>query len=329
MPSKYFLILFSILGLNVYAQQYELQSIEFRGNEEISSSILSDVIYSQETPGWFWQFLNSFTPFGAEPVYFDSSDIERDMAALQSFYKANGFFNAQFSYGYDIDTSAREVELFYNITENDFAKYGKINFIGLDSLPYGVYEDLETDLSLDSSGRYIETEVQQNIDNFVNIMLNSGFPFARFDSSIVIVDTTEGYADINIFFTTGILYSLDTVIVKLDGPGADEVTDPDVRDITGLEKGEPYSLEEIRIAQRRLSRTGLFNSINISAIDSAVHDDRIPLLLEGRIGLMNELSPEIILNNEQHALNVGSGAAYVRKNFFGGSRRFTARFSFG
>ena len=76
---------------------YELNSISFNGNSQLSSSDLADAIYSQETPGWFWQFLDSFTSFGNEPIYFDSSSIEIDLNALKSFYSAHGFFKASFS----------------------------------------------------------------------------------------------------------------------------------------------------------------------------------------------------------------------------------------
>jgi outer membrane protein insertion porin family len=44
---------------------------------------------------------------------------------------------------------------------------------------------------------------------------------------------------------------------------------------------------------------------------------------------MNELSPEIIMNNQQQAFNIGLGASYIRKNFLGDARRLTLKSSFG
>ncbi|HEY7752131.1 MAG TPA: hypothetical protein VH917_07540, partial [Ignavibacteriaceae bacterium] len=60
---------------NLLAQEtvsYELASIEFIGNNNFSKSDLLKVIQSQENPFWLWRFLNSFTPIGSGPVYFDS-----------------------------------------------------------------------------------------------------------------------------------------------------------------------------------------------------------------------------------------------------------------
>ena len=67
-----------------YAQQdysYELSKIEFEGNKEISTNELKSVIFSEETPWWFYKFLNSFTSLGKPPVYFDSSNIQIDLQA--------------------------------------------------------------------------------------------------------------------------------------------------------------------------------------------------------------------------------------------------------
>ena len=83
---------------NFYPQtkdKYELRSINFEGNNEFSTSTLISVIYSEESPGWFWQFLNSFTSFGKGPIYFDSSNIQIDLSALYAYYNANGFFETR------------------------------------------------------------------------------------------------------------------------------------------------------------------------------------------------------------------------------------------
>src|SRR4030067_3476535 len=99
---KFFLTLFFILfSLQNFPQeqiQYELESIKFEGNKEFSSSDLEFAIYSEETPGWFYKFLNSFTPLGAPPVDYDASNIPIELVAHGAVYKANGLFEPKFSY---------------------------------------------------------------------------------------------------------------------------------------------------------------------------------------------------------------------------------------
>ena len=82
-----FFLLFGIsdtlIGQSYY--DFELESIIFSGNNFFSESELKANIESKETPMWFWIFLDSFTPFGDEPVYFDSSNISIDKIALKEY----------------------------------------------------------------------------------------------------------------------------------------------------------------------------------------------------------------------------------------------------
>ena len=52
------------------------------------------------------------------------------------------------------------------------------------------------------------------------------------------------------------------------------------------------------------------------------------LLIKGTVGSLNELSPEVFVDNEFGFFNVGVGASYVRKNFLGDARKLTIRARF-
>lgn len=326
-------LFFTIILIGISAAQqkdsYQLRSINFEGNEHFSASALNSIIYSQESPGWFWQFLNSFTPFGAEPIYFDSTNIIIDINALKDFYNANGFFDISVSYKYSIDTSAKAVDLSYLIHEGNPSTYGKVDIDGIDSVHRPLFYDLYNALYFDSTNRFEQTIVQQKSNHVLNLLNNEGYMFADFDSVTVLRDTVKDKANLDIFFTPGKRYKIDTVIVNTKGEGADEVDENMLRDITGISKGDYYSLEKIKRSQARLFRAGLFSSVFISAVGNDTTDSRVPLKLEGTIGQMNELSPEIIMNNEQSAFNIGLGATYIRKNFLGNARKLTLSSSFG
>jgi outer membrane protein insertion porin family len=327
-----FSFLFFFITVEVYSQnrdKYELESIDFNGNHEFSSSTLSSIIYSEESPGWFWKFLNSFTSFGKEAIYFDSSNIQIDVSALQAYYNANGFFETNISYKYDVDTTNKEVDLTYIIKENDPSTFGKDSLFGIEDLSRVVRYDFTGEISLDTTSRYSQFKVQQALDQAVNVLLNSGYMLAKFDSTVIIRDTVKNKANLDIYFTIGNRYTIDTVLVSKTGEGASEVTDNLLKNITDIKTGDFYNLEQIRQRQTRLFRTGLFSSVILSASEKDTSGSKVPLKLEGNIGLMNELSPEIILNNQNNALNVGLSASYIRKNFFGNARKLTISPSFG
>ena len=333
MPIKRSVIfLFFILTLPLFAQQgtrYELNSIDFVGNNSFSSSSLREIIFSQTTPWWFWKFLHSFTSLGKEPVYFDSSNIPIDLNALRGYYKANGFFEAQFNYEYEVDTLDKTVNLIYYIDEKNYSRFGKLNIFGLDSLPRQIFYNIYAEVALDSNQRFSQSIVQDNSNKVVNDLLNNGYMFAKYDKTIILMDTTYYRANVDLYFTTGNRYSVDTVLIQKNGEGASLVKNSLLRDITGIKVGQFYNLEELRRSQVRLYRTGLFNSVLLTGADKDTTDSKVPIRLDGNIGPMNELSPEIITNYQQHAFNVGLGYSYIRKNFLGDARKLTISSSFG
>ncbi len=325
------LILFLLFSKILLSQQYELKSIDFEGNKEFSSSTLKSIILSEESPWWLYKFLNSFTPLGAPAVYFDSSNIPIDMNSILSFYNANGFFETRISYKYDVDTSADAINLTYTIHENSPSNYNDLKLFGLEKVPGFIITNMIKAYSIDTTNRYNQDYVQLKTGDALNILLDIGFVYATFDSIVVYKDTTNSNADLNVYFTPGIQYVVDSIIIKKDGEGASEVKNDLLRDVTGILPGQVYNLDEMRRSQVRLYRTGLFNSITVSipSSDSANSKGSLPLLLNGNIGLMNELSPEIIMNNQQGVFNMGLGATYIRKNFLGNARKLTVSSSFG
>ena len=85
-PLWLILLLFS--GSLIYGQDstdYELVSVQFHGNASISTAELQKVVTSQESPGWFSQFLNSFSSWGEAAVIFDSLSIPGDVEELKKY----------------------------------------------------------------------------------------------------------------------------------------------------------------------------------------------------------------------------------------------------
>ena len=289
MPKKQLVILvFLFLAIPLFAQQskrYQLNSIDFVGNNSFSSSVLKEIIFSQTTPWWFWKFLHSFTSFGKEPVYFDSSNIPIDLNALKSYYNANGFFEAKFNYKYIVDTADKTVDLTYYINERNSANFGKLNIFGLDSLPRNLYNSIYSKIALDSNMRFSQAIIQDNSGKVVNDLLNNGYMFARYDSTIIYQDTMHLKANVDVFFTTGKRYSIDTILIQKTGEGAPLVKDGLLRDITGIKVGEFYNLEELRRSQVRLYRTGLFNSVLLSGVEKDTTDSKVPIRLDGNVGM--------------------------------------------
>lgn len=326
---KIFCIIIITVVTGYTQSKFEIKKISFEGNRAINTSTLKGIIKTKETPWWGWKFLNSFTPLGAPAVYFDSSDIAVDLIALNEYYITNGFFKTNINYNYIIDTTDEEVELKYIISEGEFSTYKNIELRNLKSVPDNVLVKIIDLVEKDSTDRFNQESIQNDILNSVTTLQNNGYMLARYDSTLVVTDTTNNKVDVEVFYNTGNRYVIDSIQVVKKGDGAYGVDDEELRELTDLKIGETYSAEKLRMSQIRLFRTGLFNSINLSGEEKDTSGNKIPILLEGSIGRLNELSPEIIINNQQSAFNFGLGGSYIRKNFLGSARKLTLKSSFG
>ena len=319
------MIILSPLCSNIYAQPgelYELSSIEFIGNNEFSDSDLKSVIQSKENPFWLWKFFDSFTPFGSPPVYFDSLAITVDIISLKSFYAVNGFFETSFSYSYDVDTSSKSVVLNYQLSEGTEFTYGKIDVHGLNKVEY-LHSQITPYTSLSNTERFNQEKLQRHLSNVLSILENNGYMLATFDSTLIVMDTLMNKTDLDIYFTTGDKYLFNEIRVEKNGEGKDLVSDELIKYVASIEVGQMYNAEEIAKSRLRLARTGLFNSINLKGVVEDTVNNKVPLKIKGSIGSMNDLSPEVFIDNEFNTSNIGIGLSYSRKNFFGDARKLT------
>ena len=149
-----------------------------------------------------------------------------------------------------------------------------------------------------------------------------------FDSTVISIDTVKYKTSMSTYFTLGNRYLYSDVKIEKEGEGKDLVSNDMIRNVTNINVGDVYSVENIAKSRLRLARTGLFNSINLKGVVEDTIKNFVPLLITGNIGSLNELSPEVFADNERSTFNLGVGASYIRKNFLGDARKLTLRARF-
>ncbi|NUN08180.1 MAG: BamA/TamA family outer membrane protein [Ignavibacteriaceae bacterium] len=322
------LFIFFLVSNIAFAQEsdgkkYELVKIAFTGNSTFSEGVLKSKIISQETPLWIWKFLNKFSALGRPPELFDSLRIKSDVRALREFYNTNGFFETSIKASIEKNTNDLEVILTYNIVEGTASLFGKARVEGIKSIHRELRDEVEKLFELDTTVRYNEAIIRGKIEQSLQLYENNGYMFARFDSTVIIKDTARRRADISIHFNTGGRLKIQELVIDKKGEGAYDVDIELLKRIVGIDKEEYYSLEKIRLSQIRLYRTGLFNSVVISPLTSDTSSGHVPILVSCNVGMLHEVSPEILMNNQQNTFNIGLGATIIRKNFLGEARKLT------
>ena len=325
----YSIVLVLALSFNHFAQesdQYELSSIHFEGNETFDDTELKAVIQSEENPMWLWRLLyNTVSFIGSPPNYFDSTAISVDIISLKSFYSVNGFFKAEINYSFVVDSAGKSAEITYYINENSPHTYGQVKLLGLEKLNEEITSDIKEFLQYPTSERYVQENVQRKNDGIITYLKNHGFMLAKYDSTVVKIDTLNSKTDITTYFNTGRWYTYADVRIEKEGESSSQISYELISYLSNINIGEAYSEEEISKSRVRLARTGLFSTINLTADTIDAVSSKARLLIKGTVGSLNELSPEVFADNEFGFFNVGVGASYTRKNFLGDARKFTIR----
>ncbi len=326
------MLFFLLPFIEVEAQdhfRYELIDIRFQGNKSFSASELTAQLESKKTPWWFWKFLKSFTPLGSEKKYFDSLNIPIDIKALTDFYLTNGFFLATVSNAVELDSVNKKAVLIYIIEEGNPSTFGKLNIYGIESLQEDEKQSfLSRFLNISEGRSFKQKEIEKSISDVLRYLTNNGYLFAQYDSAVVIKDTSLFRADVKIYFNTGNKYLVDGIEIIKTGAGSSDISNDLIKDIVALKSGENYDQSRLERSEIRLLRTGLFNSISVNPVIKDTQNNFVPIEIVAQVGTLNEISPEVKVDNDFNSFNTGLGINLVRKNFLGNARKFNLSTSF-
>ena len=326
MKFKQLYILILLLTTASIAQsfkKYELVEIKFEGNNTVSSSVLNSIIVSKESPNWLSQFLFLFTSIGGKAIYFDSLLIPLDVSSIKSYYQSKGYFKVKITPSYSLDNSKNESVLKFTIHESEPAFFKSFVVKGLHTID-PEYEELLTAYNrVDTNKIYEDAIVEEKKNYTLTFLRDHGFMLGQADQPQVIVDTIKNKVDVLLNFNSGKRYKVRELFTKRTGESIQSVDYNLIKEIVGIPIGSWYSNYEIQRAQVRLFRTNLFTSAAVMSVISDTVGNTVPLNINADIGLLNELSPEIIMNNEDNTFNLGLALNFIRKNFFGDARKFT------
>ena len=319
-------IIYFLFLLNISAQEkreYELESISYIGNSYFSDAELNDVISLRESPSSISQYLNDQIGLGEEAVYFDSLSLREEEFRLKSYYFNNGFFDARISSTYFLDSTDYESYVVFEIREGDVSNLKKVEVFGLEDIPKYHHFHIREMSKVDTSERYSYTKVSGINLNILNYLRNTGYMFSESDSTIIYIDTVKTTVEAKLYFMHGKNYNLSEINVEKAGVGKDDVETELIREIAGLEEGGIYSDRDIRLAQSRLYKTNLFNIAYVQNVVEDTVGNLVPIKISTEIGSMYEISPEVIMNNEDNRFNLGLGVGFSKKNFLGDARILT------
>ncbi len=306
----------------------ELVSIDFVGNNYFPSSELENIITAKSSPNWFSKIWNSITGSGNSTNYFDSLSIQSEINLLKNYYFSNGFFRTKIQATFNLEKPGlNKASLVFNIVENQPTKFNNILLTGIENIPPAFTSRINSMIKIDSTVQYSDQKVEETTYMVLGYLQDNGYMFAQTDQPIVEIDTVyENSVNVQLNFNLGKRYKIRNVTVEKNGPGKDLVSNSLIEEVVNIIPEKYYSYHELKMAQIRLYRTNLFSSAIITGDRSDTLGNYVPIRIITEVGLLNELSPEIIAINdmtESNSFKLGLGLSWTNKNFLGDARKLT------
>lgn len=310
---------------------FEIERIDFDGNNSISGERLGSVLVSRATSSGFSQFMFNHISekLGSKPEYFNEDIFNEDVARLEKYYRANGYYHAVITPSALKDTSSKTVSLYFNIEENHLSYIDSVLYVGFESLDSGLREKLYAEALIKKGMAHTTGRASSEIGRVLDFLSNNGFPLARFDAenSYEYEFASNQNFMLKLVFQTGRYYIFGPSTIHIDPPREDIYDRLSLRHLDFL-PGETYSREKIASSERNLNKLGILETARIDQglISDSAGQTSVPIDIYLRPRPRNELSPEFIISDEGGFFNVGIGLGYTNRNFLGDARIFDTHF---
>ncbi|MCO6431893.1 MAG: translocation/assembly module TamB domain-containing protein [Deltaproteobacteria bacterium] len=177
--------------------------------------------------------------------------LESNVEAIAESYWNAGFPEARVSYNIVPDESGKKAVIVYNIKEGPRLLSEWVHVAGL---PPGFHAQ-------PPRGKYSIAEANTFIENTLRKLREEGYLKASISSTY-----DHSIRRLQVLFETGDRTLISRIVVD----GNDRISENVIRDRLGLKSGDPWDLDRITAAKKRLLRLGLFSRIEIEPFDGAL-----------------------------------------------------------
>ncbi len=229
-------------------QELKIEKIIFYGNKHFKAKVLKSRLESQVK-----DVLNEHL-------------LDQDLERIKYFYATQGFFKTDAGKAIE-EKKPGFAQVRITVNEGPRTKISQLDFSGVAAFPREV---ALAGVRLKSGQWLVEKELQAAEETIANFYKNSGYYYVEIQRS---VDTVNTSARVNFSINEGKLVHIKDVQIW----GNTKVVTSVILTTTEIRPGEPFSLQRINDAQRRLYATGMFARVGNRLIGTEDKKDSLVL----------------------------------------------------
>ncbi len=290
MRKNFFLIIFVIIAVNLFAKNMVIGDIRFVGNSFFKEKELRALMTTKKGD------------------IFDKDIFKSDMKKIVSVYKENGFFNMKIiNKEQKLDIKNNNMVIYIYIQEGPRNRIGTIRFRG------NVYvhsDTLYNIAGIKEGDYYEEIKTEKVVNNIINYYKNNGFPYIFVQDTILTMDST-----VMVLFDIqeGPRVVWGNTIIR----GLKRYRKKDMINYIAIKKGEIYKSADMDITRMRLYKSGLVASSSMS-LELSNDSTEVDLI----VNIREKKSKNIVFKlGYQWVLSGYIGIDYEDNYFINGNRK--------
>jgi outer membrane protein insertion porin family/translocation and assembly module TamA len=219
---------------------------------------------TEETP----EFLGILRMPWTDRRTLDTYALERDIARVERYYQARGYYDARVDSSQvipvdpeeidPVDNLPEEVDVEIHVIEGRPVRVRSIRLLGTENLDPALVRRLEGIRRLEVGERFDERDYDRQKAALTNVLLDAGYARAKVTGEAR-VDPPRYRADVAYTLAPGVLCTIGEIKVE----GLEDVNEDRVRAVLYLEEGQSYAASDLVQAQRDVYELGVFSSVDV------------------------------------------------------------------
>ena len=309
--------------------QSAIDTVTVRGADAVDSSDVEDKLATEDSP----KFLGLFRGFLYDYEIFNRATLQRDLARIERYYRARGYYEAHARAGRVVTTSEGHVRVEIVVQEGPPTVNRNLMITGIEALPAATQTAVRTAarLQLPAGKPFDEDLADKGTKLAQKALTDLGYAYAKVERDSLI-DVVAHVADTTLAVVPGDTARFGPITfdgLDPEGPRKQEIPEVPLRRAIDIKEGETYSTDKLDYATQALLDLEVFASVkmepDLSHPETRVVAIRIHVepskLKQVRFGGGVEFDE---LKTEVHGL-----AGWEDHNFLGGLRDFTVDFTPG